>query len=51
MLVHRKQLTVGTIGGDYQLFNRQPGPREIEDAIYSKVCQRDILAYISKLKI
>ena len=37
LLVNRKQVTVGTIGGDYELFSRQPGPTEVEEAIYSKV--------------
>ena len=37
LLVNRKQVTVGTIGGDYELFSRQPGPTEVEDAIYCKV--------------
>lgn len=37
LLVNRKQVTVGTIGGDYELFSRQPGPTEVEEAIYCKV--------------
>ena len=37
ILVNRKQVTVGTIGGDYALFSRQPGPTEVEEALYTKV--------------
>ena len=40
ILVNRKQVTVGTIGGDYALFSRQPGPTEVEEALYTKVSVR-----------
>ena len=39
-MVNRKQVTVGTIGGDYALFSRQPGPTEVEEALYTKVSVR-----------
>ena len=39
-MVNRKQVTVGTIGGDYALFSRQPGPTEVEEALYTKVSLR-----------
>ena len=37
ILVNRKQITIGTIGGDFELFRRQPGPSEVEEALYNKV--------------
>ena len=37
ILVNRKHVTVGTIGGDVTIFSRQPGPSEVEEALYTKV--------------
>ena len=37
ILVNRKQITIGTIGGSFALFRSQPGPSEVKEALYNNV--------------